>query len=87
MKKSLFILTLAILTLAWVFYPSKAYDEVTYVYTVHTGDTVYSIVSELATKNDNINKIVYNTIKENNIKAGELEPGTEIKIRLPRIKK
>ena len=53
-------------------------------YTVKSGDTLYSIACDVASKhadkNININALVYEIRKENNVKNGLIVPGQKIKI-------
>lgn len=60
---------------------------VTYQKEVATGDTIWSICSKVATDQDDLQKLVWETMQLNHIEnAGDLQPGTVINIRVREVK-
>ena len=56
---------------------------VTYQKEVIPGDTIWSICSRVATEHDDLQKLVFQTMRENGItNPGDLQPGQEIKVRV-----
>ena len=56
---------------------------VEYRKTVASGDTLWSICADVATNKEDMGKLVYQTMKDNQIeKPGELQPGKVIVIRV-----
>ena len=51
-------------------------------YTVQSGDTAWSIMSKRNFANKDIRELIYFIEKDNNIKAGYLQIGQEIQIRI-----
>lgn len=61
--------------------PDKYY---LHTYTVQTGDTAWDIAKKYNTANMDIRELIYYIEEDNNIKAGYLKNGQEIKIRIYR---
>ena len=60
---------------------------VTYQKEVIPGDTIWSICSKVASDQDDLQKLVWETMKNNHIdNAGDLQPGMVINIRVKEIK-
>ena len=56
---------------------------ITYSATVGQGDTIWGIVSRIATNEDDLGALVFQTMRENGItNPGDLQPGQEIKVRV-----
>lgn len=54
---------------------------------VAPGDTLWDVCAKVASNKDNLQELVYNTMKENNISdPGSLQPGKEIIIRVKAVK-
>lgn len=53
----------------------------TYEYEMGKGDTIYNVCAKLARPTENINQIVYDTLKENGITdSGTVQPGQKVVI-------
>ena len=51
------------------------------------GDTLWDVCAKVASNKDNLQELVYNTMKENNISdPGSLQPGEEIIIHVKAVK-
>lgn len=60
---------------------------VTYQKEVATGDTIWSICSKVASDQDDLQKLVWETMKNNHIdNAGDIQPGMVINITVKEIK-
>ena len=60
---------------------------VTYQKEVATGDTIWSICSKVASDQDDLQKLVWETMKNNHIdNAGDIQPGQIINIRVREVK-
>lgn len=54
---------------------------------IATGDTLWDVCAKVASNKDNLQELVYNTMKENHISdPGSLQPGKEIIIRVKAVK-
>ena len=54
---------------------------------VKEGDTLWDVCAKVASNKDNLQELVYNTMKENRISdPGSLQPGEEIIIRVKAVK-
>lgn len=52
------------------------------------GDTIWSICAKIATDEDDLNKLVWQTMKDNHIEnAADLQPGQEIIVNVQRARK
>lgn len=55
-------------------------------YEVESGDTVYDIVSRIATADDDVNELTWKVLQDNHIEdCANLRPGTVLTITVPRI--
>lgn len=81
MKKILFYIILVIL-FSWLIHspPEETYHKETYI--VQEGDTAWSIMSRYNTANKDIRKLIHYLEEDNDIKAGYLQIGQELKIRI-----
>ncbi len=81
MKKLLYIL-FGIFMFALLFHspPEETYHTETYI--VQEGDTAWSIMSRYNTANKDIRKLIHYIEEDNYIKAGYLQIGQELKIRI-----
>ena len=68
--------------------PARADTEyMTYSKTVKTGDTLWSIVGEIATEKEDVREIIYRVMRDNHISdPANLQPGDEIIIRVKEAK-
>lgn len=54
---------------------------------VREGETLWDVCAKVASNKDNLQELVYNTMKENHISdPGSLQPGEEIIIRVKAVK-
>lgn len=54
---------------------------------IAAGDTLWGVCAKVASNKDNLQELVYNTMKENHISdPGSLQPGEEIIIRVKAVK-
>lgn len=74
-------LTLTALTAGYAVQPEPQLVE--YHETVQRGDTVWSMCDRISGGREHLGELVFRTMRENNIKkAGDLQPGTELVIRV-----
>lgn len=60
---------------------------VPYKVTLRSGESVWDACAKVASSKDDVREVVYNTLKENHIKnPGDVQPGTEIVIRVKEMK-
>lgn len=89
MTKSLAVtIMIAISTLAAGVVASSTDDNlVEYRKEIAAGDTLWGVCAKVASDKDNLQELVYNTMKENRISdPGSLQPGEEIIIRVKAVK-
>lgn len=56
---------------------------VEYRYTVQPGDTVWGVCSRIASDRDNLQQVVWQTMKDSHIEKGNrLQPGQELIVRV-----
>lgn len=66
--------------------PAPEKEMVTYKVEIKTGDTVYDIVSRIATADDDVNELTWQVLQDNHIEdCVNLRPGTVLTITVPRI--
>ena len=66
--------------------PAPEKDMVTYEVEVESGDTVYDIVSRIATADDDVNELAWQVLQDNHIEdCANLRPGTVLTITVPRV--
>lgn len=54
---------------------------------IAAGDTLWDVCAKVASNKDNLQELVYSTMRENNISdPGSLQPGEEIIIRVKAVK-
>jgi len=62
---------------------SEPSEMMEYRYTVKAGDTVWGICSRIASNRDNLQQVVWQTMKDSHIGKGDrLQPGQELVIRV-----
>lgn len=89
MTKSLAVtIMIAISTLAAGVVANSTDDNlVEYRKEIAAGDTLWDVCAKVASNKDNLQELVYNTMKENNVSdPGSLQPGEEIIIRVKAVK-
>lgn len=89
MTKSLAVtIMIAISTLAAGVVASSTDDKlVEYRKEIAAEDTLWDVCAKVASNKDNLQELVYNTMRENNISdPGSLQPGEEIIIRVKAVK-
>lgn len=60
---------------------------VPYKVTLRNGENVWDACAKVASSSDDVREVVYNALKENRIKnPGNVQPGTEIVIRVKEMK-
>lgn len=60
---------------------------ISYKVTLRNGESVWDACAKVASNKDNLQELVYNTMKENNISdPGSLQPGEEIIIHVKAVK-
>lgn len=60
---------------------------VPYKVTLRNGENVWDACAKVASSSDDVREVVYNALKENHIKnPGNVQPGTEIVIRVKEMK-
>lgn len=60
---------------------------VPYKVTLRSGESVWDACAKVASNRDDVQDVVYNTLKENHISnPGNVQPGTEIVIRVKEMK-
>lgn len=60
---------------------------ISYKVTLRNGESVWDVCAKVASNKDNLQELVYNTMKENHISdPGNLQPGEEIIIRVKAVK-
>lgn len=60
---------------------------ISYKVTLRSGESVWDACAKVASGKDDVREVVYNTLKENHIKnPGNVQPGTEIVIRVKEMK-
>lgn len=59
----------------------------TYIVEVDYGDTLWNLCGEIAAGKTDVREVIYRTMEENHIeKAGDLQPGQMLVVRVPRCK-
>ena len=98
MKKVLAIVAIAVLAMLLApertatvhvvrYIPADEVPMVTYQKEVIPGDTIWSICSKVASDQDDLQKLVWETMKNNHIdNAGDIQPGMVINITVKEIK-
>lgn len=83
------LLMTAVLAVATIGVVASSTDDklVEYRKEIAAGDTLWDVCAKVASDKDNLQELVYNTMKENNISdPGSLQPGKEIIIHVKAVK-
>lgn len=60
---------------------------ISYKVTLRNGESVWDACTKVASSRDDVQEVVYNTLKENHISnPGSVQPGTELIIRVKEMK-
>ena len=88
-KKAKALIIIAVACAGMAVYANRTETNlITYEKEVTAGDTVWSICSKIATDEDDLNKLVWQTIKDNHIEnAADLQPGQKIIVNVQRARK
>lgn len=79
------LLMTAVLAVATIGVVASSTDDklVEYRKEIAVGDTLWDVCAKVASNKDNLQELVYNTMKENHISdPGNVQPGTELVIRV-----
>lgn len=83
------LLMAAVLAVATIGVVASSTDDklVEYRKEIAAGDTLWDVCAKVASNKDNLQELVYNTMRENNISdPGSLQPGEEIIIRVKAVR-
>lgn len=83
------LLMTAVLAVATIGVVASSTDDklVEYRKEIAAGDTLWGVCAKVASNKDNLQELVYSTMKENNISdPGRLQPGEEIIIHVKAVK-
>lgn len=83
------LLMTAVLAVATIGVVASSTDDklVEYRKEIAAGDTLWDVCAKVASDKDNLQELVYNTMKENNISdPGSLQPGKEIIIHVKAVR-
>ena len=85
MSKSLITFIAIVFLAGYAVQPPE--KTVPYKVTLRTGESVWDACAKVASSKDDVRQMVYNTLKENHIKnPGDVQPGTELVIRVKEMK-
>lgn len=85
MRTFLVVFTAIVLLAGYVVQPPE--KTVPYKVTLRSGESVWDACAKVASSRDDVQNVVYNTLKENHISnPGNVQPGTEIIIRVKEMK-
>lgn len=85
MRTFLIAFTAVVLLAGYAVQPPE--KTVPYKVTVRNGESVWDACAKVASSKDDVREVVYNALKENRINdPGNLQPGTEIVIRVKEMK-
>lgn len=85
MSKSLIAFIAVVFLAGYAVQPPE--KTVPYKVTLRNGESVWDACAKVASSKDDIREVVYNTMKENHISnPGNVQPGTEIIIRVKEMK-
>lgn len=60
---------------------------ISYKVTLRNGESVWDVCAKVTSSRDDVQEVVYNTLKENHISnPGSVQPGTELIIRVKEMK-
>jgi len=88
-KKAKALIIIAVACAGMAVYANRTETNlITYEKEVTAGDTVWSICAKIATDEDDLNKLVWQTMKDNHIEdASDLQPGQKIIVNVQRARK
>lgn len=85
MLKFLTIFTAIVLLAGYAVQPPE--KTVPYKVTLRSGESVWDACAKVASSKDDVQEVVYNTMKENHISnPGNVQPGTELVIRVKELR-
>lgn len=85
MLKFLAAFTAIVLLAGYAVQPPE--KTVPYKVTLRSGESVWDACAKVASSRDDVQNVVYNTLKENHISnPGSVQPGTELVIRVKEMK-
>lgn len=85
MLKFLTAFTAIVLLAGYAVQPPE--KTVPYKVTLRSGESVWDACAKVASSRDDVQEVVYNTLKENHISnPGSVQPGTELIIRVKEMK-
>lgn len=85
MSKSLIAFISVVFLAGYAVQPPE--KTVPYKVTLRNGESVWDVCAKVASSRDDVQEVVYNTLKENHIKnPGDVQPGTELVIRVKEMK-
>ena len=85
MLKFLTAFTAIVLLAGYAVQPPE--KTVQYKVTLRNGESVWDVCAKVASSRDDVQEVVYNTMKENHINdPGNVQPGTELIIRVKEMK-
>lgn len=85
MLKVLTAFTAIVLLAGYAVQPPE--KTVPYKVTLRSGESVWDACAKVASSRDDVQNVVYNTLKENHISnPGSVQPGTELVIRVKEMK-
>ena len=85
MSKSLITFIAVVLLAGYAVQPPE--KTVPYKVTLRSGESVWDACAKVASSRDDVQNVVYNTLKENHISnPGSVQPGTELVIRVKEMK-
>ena len=85
MRTFLIAFTAIVLLAGYAVQPPE--KTVPYKVTLRNGENVWDACAKVASSRDNVQEVVYNTLKENRINdPGNVQPGTELVIRVKELR-
>ena len=85
MHKFLIVFIAVVLLAGYAVQPPE--KTVPYKVTLRSGESVWDACAKVASSRDDVQNVVYNTLKENHIgNPGSVQPGTELVIRVKEMK-
>lgn len=85
MRTFLIAFTAIVLLAGYAVQPPE--KTVPYKVTIRSGESVWDACAKVASSRDDVREVVYNALKENRINdPGNVQPGTEIVIRVKEMK-
>ena len=85
MRTFLIAFTTIVLLAGYAVQPPE--KTVPYKVTLGNGESVWDVCAKIASSRDDVQEVIYNTLKENHISnPGSVQPGTELVIRVKEMK-